>query len=254
MEAVKLENGAPLVFFQNEDMSRHDILERGNDALLALLPAPVKVGEDIRLEVKYRGNVISNAGNDVEFVGEHGTWYAHVGGGDHFALFDLSFRWPKRFTLVATGARTDLRDDGDVKIGHWRSGVPFAVAGFNLGEYKVETAAGDHPKVELYANRQLENAILALLQKNPGDNTSLPGMFQSPRQRRLSETIPEAPTPSPAAVLKHLGRSSPIRSDFSSGSMDRFRLTIWMCRRFREASDRDGRDCCISRRSYFSPR
>jgi len=103
----------------------------------------------------------------VEFVGERGTWYAHVGVGDHFALFDLTFRWPKRFTLVATGARTDLHDDGDVKTGRWQSRVPFAVAGFNLGEYKMETAAGDHPKVELYANQQLENAILALLQKNP---------------------------------------------------------------------------------------
>ena len=112
MEGVKLENGPPLVFFQNEDMSRHDILERGNDALLARLPAPAKAGEEIRLEVKYRGNVISNAGNGVEFVGERGTWYAHVGGGDHFALFDLTFRWPKRLTLVATGARDEMRDDG----------------------------------------------------------------------------------------------------------------------------------------------
>ncbi len=205
VEEVRLENGAVLFYFQNEDLSRHDILERGNDALLITLPAPVKVGEEIRLEVKYRGNVISNAGNGVEFVGERGTWYAHVGGGDHFALFDLTFRWPKRLTLVATGARTDLHDDGDVKTGRWQSRVPFAVAGFNLGEYKTETAAGDHPTVELYANQQLENAILALLQKNPGDNTPLPGMFQLPRQRGLSETIPEAPTPSPAAVLKHLG-------------------------------------------------
>jgi hypothetical protein len=201
-----LEDGARLSYFQNEDMSRHDILERGNDALLVVLPAPARLGEEIRMEVRYRGNVISSAGNGVEFVGERGTWYAHVGGGDHFALFDLRFRWPKRFALVATGARTDLRDDGDVRAGRWQSQVPFAVAGFNLGEYKVETAGGDHPKVELYANQQLEDAILALLQKNSGNTASLPEMFQSPRQRGMSgKTIPEAPTPSPAAVLKHLG-------------------------------------------------
>jgi hypothetical protein len=205
VEEVKLENGLRLSYFQNEDMSRHDILERGNDAILVVLPAPAKLGEEIRFEVRYHGNVISSAGNGVEFVGERGTWYAHVGGGDHFALFDLRFRWPKRFALVATGARTEQHDDGDVKAGRWQSQVPFAVAGFNLGEYKVETAGGDRPKVELYANKQLEDAILVLLQKNPGDTTSLPGMFQSPRQRGLSGTIPEAPTPSPAAVLKHLG-------------------------------------------------
>jgi hypothetical protein len=205
VEEVKLKNGARLSYFQNEDLSRHDILERGNDALLVVLPAPARLGEEIRFEVTYRGNVISNAGNGVEFVGERGTWYAHVGGGDHFALFDLRFRWPKRLTLVATGARTDLQDDGDSKAGRWQSQVPFAVAGFNLGEYKVETAGGDHPKVELYANQQLEDAILALLHKNPSETALLPGMFQSPTQRRLSGTIPEAPTPSPAAVLKRLG-------------------------------------------------
>jgi hypothetical protein len=63
VEEVKLENGPPLVFFQNEDMSRHDILQRGNDALLAVLPAPARAGEEIRMQVKYRGNVISDAGN-----------------------------------------------------------------------------------------------------------------------------------------------------------------------------------------------
>ena len=206
VEGVKLENGPPLIFFQNEDMSRHDILERGNDALLAVLPAPAKAGEEIRLEVKYRGNVISSAGNDVEFVGARGTWYAHVGGGDHFALFDLAFRWPKRFTLVATGTRSETREEDDAKIGRWQSRVPFAVAGFNLGEYKTETAGGEHPKVELYANRQLEAAIVELLQKTPtGDPSALPGMFQTPKQRGLSGAIPDAPAPNPAAVLKHLG-------------------------------------------------
>jgi hypothetical protein len=205
VEEVKLENGTPLSFFQNEEMSRRDILERGNDLLLIVLPAPAKLGDEIRFDVKYRGNVISSAGNGVEYVGEHGTWYAHAGGGDHFALFDLTFHWPKRFTLLATGARTDLHDDGDVKAGRWQSHVPFAVAGFNLGEYKVETVAADHPKVELYANQQLENAILARLQKNSSDNAAVSEMIQPTQRFGLPRTIPEAPTPNPAAVLKHLG-------------------------------------------------
>ena len=205
VESVKLENGPPLVFFQNEDMSRHDILEHGNDALLVVLPDPMKAGEEIRFEVKYRGNVISEAGNGVEFVGEHGTWYAHVGSGDHFAFFTLTFRWPKRFALVATGARTELRDEGDTRVGRWQSEVPFAVAGFNLGEYKVETAGGDHPKIELYANRQLEDAIRALLEKAPKPEIAQnPELFSSQR-RGVEGIIPEAPLPDPAAVLKRLG-------------------------------------------------
>jgi hypothetical protein len=204
VEVVKIENGVPLSYFQNEDMSRREILERGNDVLLVVLPAPAKLGEEIRFEVKYRGNVISSAGNGVEYVGEHGTWYPHVGGGDHFALFDLTFHWPKRFTLVATGARTDLNDDGDAKAGRWQSHVPFAVAGFNLGEYKVETVAAENPKIELYANQQLENAILARLQKNSSENAAVSEMLQ-PQRFGLPRTILETPSPNPAGVLKHLG-------------------------------------------------
>jgi hypothetical protein len=207
VEEVKLENGSPLVFFQNEDMSQHDILERGNDALLVVLPSVARVDQEIRLEVEYRGNVISSAGNGVEYVGERGTWYVHLGVGDHFALFDLSFRWPKKFSLVATGERTEFRDEGDSKFGRWHSQVPFAVAGFNLGEYKVETV-GDRPKVALYANRQLEDAILALLDKNPlttPDIAQSPDMFRTQRQSGLPAAISAAPLPEPAAVLKRLG-------------------------------------------------
>ena len=168
VEEVKLENGPPLVFFQNEEMSRHDILQRGNDALLAVLPAPAKAGEEIRMQVKYRGNVISDAGNGVEFVGEHGTWYPHVGGGDHFALFELSFRWPKRFTLVATGTRTKRarkvtqRSGGGIRRfrSRWRDSI--------LANTRWRAREASHPKVELYANRQLDDAILALLQKKSG--------------------------------------------------------------------------------------
>src|SRR5271155_1907258 len=79
VQEVTLENGQPLAYFQNEDLSRRDILSQGNDSLLVVLPAPATSGEEFRVEVKYRGSVISDAGNGVEFVGEHGTWYAHVG-------------------------------------------------------------------------------------------------------------------------------------------------------------------------------
>jgi Peptidase family M1 domain len=206
VEEVALESGQPLAYFQNEDLSRRDILSQGNDSLLVVLPAPATPGEQFRVDVKYRGRVIGDAGNGVEFVGEHGTWYAHVGGGDHFVPFDLTFRWPKRFTLVATGTKVEAQEGADTKSGRWKSDVPFAVAGFNLGEYKVETAGGDHPKIHLYANQQLENAILAMLQKNPSfQSTVLPPLFQSPRDPARLGIAPEPLPPSPAAVLKRLG-------------------------------------------------
>jgi peptidase M1-like protein len=206
VEQVKLEDGRPLAYFQNEDLSRRDILSRGNDSLLVVLPAQAKSDEEFRVEVKYRGSVISDAGNGVEFVGEHGTWYAHLGGGDHFTPFDLTFRWPKRLTLVATGKQIEANEEGDARAGRWESDVPFAVAGFNLGEYKMETAAGDNPKIRLYANQQLEDAILAMLHKGASVHMRvLPPLLQTPHDPPRIGVAPEPPPPSPASVLKRLG-------------------------------------------------
>ncbi|MGA8224787.1 MAG: M1 family aminopeptidase, partial [Candidatus Acidiferrales bacterium] len=206
VEEVTFENGQPLAYFQNEDLSRRDILSQGNDSLLVVLPAPATPGEEFQVEVKYRGSVISDAGNGVEFVGEHGTWYAHTSGGDHFVPFDLSFRWPKRFTLIATGKEVESSEDSEMKSGRWKSEVPFAVAGFNLGEYKMETAAGDHPKIRLYANQQLEDVILAMLHKGASiHSTVLPPLIQAPHDPARIGVTAEPPPPSPASVLKHLG-------------------------------------------------
>jgi hypothetical protein len=208
VEQIQWSDGQPLVYFQNEDLNRRDILRRGNDSLLVVLPAAPKAGEDFRLQVSYHGSVISDAGNGVEFVGEHGTWYAHAGG-SAFVPFDLSFRWPNRFTLVATGTRIESHEDGDVKSGRWQSGVAFAVAGFNLGEYKTETAGNGAPRIQLYANRQLENAILERLRKNVNvaPPSSLPPFLfpsSSGGATTLAPLVPP-PAPSPAEVLNHLG-------------------------------------------------
>lgn len=204
IESVKSQDGSPLVYFQNEDLSKREIVSRGNDTVLVVLPAPAREGQEIRLEVKYQGSVINDAGNGVEYVGEHETWYAHPAGIDHFAPFDLTFRWPKRFSLVATGQKVESHDDGDFEVGRWKSDVPFAVAGFNLGEYQMESAGTAHPRIELYANRELENAILARLHRDPLPVPVAPAPGLPGYGRTLGSSSPEPP-PSPARVLENLG-------------------------------------------------
>ena len=203
VESVKDASGAALVYFQNEDLSKRQILKRGNDTVLVILPAPVREGQEIRLAVSYHGSVITDAGNGVEYVGEHETWYAHPAGLGDFASFDLSFRWPKRFALVATGNEVESHAEGDFESGHWVSGVPFAVAGFNLGEYQTETANAADPRIRLFANRELESAIVARLQQqHPLVIPPRPGL--SPFRADQMDAAP-TPTPDPAAVLKKLG-------------------------------------------------
>lgn len=203
VETVKAEDGSALTYFQNEDLSKREALRRGNDSVLVVLSAAAQAGQELQFEVSYRGGVISDAGNGVEYVGEHETWYAHPAGINYFAPFDLSFRWPKRFSLAATGRKVESHDEGEFESARWVSDVPYAVAGFNLGEYQLETAGSGAPLIELYANRQLEDAILARLKHEAPHIALKPGL--NPLSAYAGNDPIPLPTPSPAAVLKSLG-------------------------------------------------
>ena len=207
VESVSEEDGTPLVYFQNNDLSRQEIARRGNDAVFVVLPAAPKAQADVRLEIRYRGSVISDAGNGVYFVGERGSWYPHVSGGDHFVPIDLTFRWPRRLSLIATGHETDEHEEGGRRVGHWSAPVPIAVAGFNLGEYQKESAGTGHPTIELYANRELDDWILARLRAHaspgPGEmSRSAEGVITIDPLKGLSD---EGIPPKPSLVLKRLG-------------------------------------------------
>ncbi|MGB8593154.1 MAG: M1 family aminopeptidase [Candidatus Acidiferrales bacterium] len=207
VESVSEEDGTPLVYFQNNDLSRQEIARRGNDAVFVVLPAAPAAQADVRLEIRYRGSVISDAGNGVYFVGERGSWYPHVSGGDHFVPFDLTFRWPRKLSLVATGHETEEHEDGGRRIGHWSTPQPIAVAGFNLGEYQKESAGAGRPAIELYANHQLDEWILARLRLRtvPGPDERGRSAEGVPTIDPLQAASEAGIPPKPSSVLKHLG-------------------------------------------------
>ena len=208
VQSVESAERHPLAFFQNEAVNRHEIAQRGNDALLVVLPEGAHAGQELRLRITYRGNVISDAGNGVYFVGDRGSWYPHLAGASHFTPFELTFRWPRRLQLVATGKKVEEREEGEQRIGHWRSEGPIPVAGFNLGEYATETVDAGGLKVELYANRQLEQAILERFRRLMPAVPIPPSPQRPPRANEgpfaSPIALPEVP-PSPAAVLRQLG-------------------------------------------------
>jgi len=205
--------GEELPFFQNEGLSQRERVVRGNDSLCVVLSEPPHRGREFTLRLRFRGSVISDAGNGVVFVGARGNWYPHLGGPDSFADYDLTLRWPRKLRLVATGTKLDEREEGDFRIGRWRVEKPVPVAGFNLGEYASASVTESGYAVEVFANRQLEQALrrrlAPLAQDIPmGQVTMGP---EGPRGRaRLEMTMPP---PSPADALRQLARevSSSIR-------------------------------------------
>ena len=198
--------GRPLAFFQNEAVHRHEIAERGNEALLIVLPAAVRAGEEIRLRIRYRGSVISDAGNGVFFVGDRGSWYPHAGSMSTFAPFELTLRWPHKLQLVATGRKLEEGEEGEFRSGRWRTEAPATVVGFNLGEYASETVDAGDFKVDLYANRHLEEALLRKFRQR-GTLAPLPPYdLRLPRPDARGMVVVTEPPPSPADVLKQLAR------------------------------------------------
>jgi hypothetical protein len=205
VDEIQGEDGQPLAYFQNEELSRRDAARRGNDFILVVLPAGKPAGADLHLQIAYHGNVITDAGNGAYFVGERGAWYAHIGG-EHFTPYDLTFRWPKRLALVATGVESEAREDAEAKSGRWRSETPFPTAGFNLSQYQMANTAGQ-PKIQVYANKELEEAIAARLQRG-APNFVPPSMLDRYKDPdRLSGATDQPPAPSPTSALKQLGTS-----------------------------------------------
>ncbi|HEY4950710.1 MAG TPA: M1 family aminopeptidase [Candidatus Acidoferrales bacterium] len=206
VDEIQGEDGQPLAYFQNEELSRRDAARRGNDFILVVLPAGKPAGADFHLQIAYHGNVITDAGNGAYFVGERGAWYAHIGG-EHFTPYDLTFRWPKRLALVATGVESEAREDSDAKSGRWRSETPFPTAGFNLSQYQMANTAGQ-PKIQVYANKELEEAIAARLQRGAPNFVPPPSMLDRYKDAdHLSGATDQPPAPSPTSALKQLGAS-----------------------------------------------
>jgi hypothetical protein len=162
VKKVELE-GAPLEFIQNEAVEGSELSRRGNDLVAVGFPAPLQLGSRFRLLFTYAGSVLSDAGGGLVYVGARGTWYPNRGVA--MANYDLTFRFPQTWTLVATGKRLSLDREGGDFVGHWVSEHPIPIAGFNLGQYFSATARAGDIKIFDYAARGVEREMGVARQK-----------------------------------------------------------------------------------------
>ena len=110
-----------------------ELSRRGNDTIAVVFPQPLQPGAHFALRFSYAGSVLSDAGGGLLYVGARGTWYPNRG--IAMANYDLTFRFPQPWSLVATGKRVSLEREGGGFVGHWISEQPIPIAGFNMGEY-----------------------------------------------------------------------------------------------------------------------
>ena len=158
-----LNSGKPVDFIQNQALEGTQLQRKGNDLVAVVFPAPLRAGEELSLRFTYEGEVLSEAGKGLLYVGERGTWYPNFGLNP--AQFDLEFEYPDDWTLVATGksvpptpAARQEAGPGQ-QVAHWASERPIAVAGFNLGKYTSAEAKAGNVLVQAYGTSGVERSF-----------------------------------------------------------------------------------------------
>lgn len=152
-------NAVPLEFIQNQAIEGTQLAKRGNDVTAVVFPQPLTKDQHMRLHFKYSGDVLSDAGGGLLYVGERGTWYPNRG--PTMSDFDLEFSAPVEWMLLATGKLQSRATSGGVEISRWRSERAIPFAGFNLGKYTVASAksALSPTEISAYAAGGVEKAF-----------------------------------------------------------------------------------------------
>jgi len=152
-------------FIQNPAIEGTQLQRKGNDLVALVFPAPLVAGQELKLRFTYAGEVLSEAGNGLLYVGERGTWYPNFGLSP--AQFEMEFHYPANWTLLATGTQVsraggadlDAEDAATEKVSRWTSERPIPVAGFNLGKYVRAEAKAGKIRVEAYGTKGVEKSF-----------------------------------------------------------------------------------------------
>ncbi len=136
-----------------------------------IMPEPMSRGSEHEISVEYESEkgalegdkVIVGQGGGNFAVGARESWYPGLNAFRDHAMYDLTFRVPKHFTLVSVGKLVQQSVEKNEAVTRWKSEVPMAVAGFNYGTFKkkelTDAPTGIH--VEGYAGESLPDYLAA---------------------------------------------------------------------------------------------
>jgi hypothetical protein len=148
-----------------------------------VLARPMKRGESATVRITYGGkDVVQNEGNANYYPVARESWYPNASRGlGDYATYTMRFHVPKGLELIATGTRVNQGTEGKITTSEWKTDVPVAVVGFNLGTFKMQEAVipgklGDNLTIDAYANttppeglEQMQGGVLG--------NFNTPGML-----------------------------------------------------------------------------
>lgn len=111
--------------------------KKEDGSFYAILPKAPETGKDASITVQYEGDkVLEHAGEGSFYVRARSSWYPNLNGFGERALYDLTYKVPRRYTVISVGKLQGQSVEQDYAVSHWITPIPVAVAGFNYGDYK----------------------------------------------------------------------------------------------------------------------
>lgn len=174
VSSVQDEQGKDLDFIQES---------KDEDADFAIvMPQPLNIGKTYKVTIQYQGGeALKDLGGGNFFLVPRETWYPNnpaAAFGDR-SFFDMTFRYPKGHTLIATGhlASPETQEES-VTVAKWTGGADLAVAGFNYGKFKKKETTDEVTgyNVEIFTNTQIapdlkaRNDQIRMLENESGES------------------------------------------------------------------------------------
>src|SRR5580692_3757680 len=123
------EQGRDLYFVQES--------RKEDGSFYAILPQAPPLGKEQSINVEYAGDkVLEQAGEGSFYVSARTSWYPNLNGFGEKALYDLTFKVPRKYKVISVGKLQGESTEQDLAVSHWITPIPVAVAGFNYGEYQ----------------------------------------------------------------------------------------------------------------------
>jgi hypothetical protein len=210
----------PLEFVQNESLGGSELANSGNDRVAVILPQALTPHMRVHLRFVYEGEVLSDAGGGLMYVGARGIWYPNRG----FSMsdFDMEFRYPSAWTLVATGKRvgSELAGGNGEQVARYVSERPMPVAGFNIGLYKEAEARSATAVVRTYAARSMESSFprQGTIVVSEGPHAG----GRNPFSGQTLQIVPAPPPPSPVERSQQLANYTAQTVDYLADRLGRF--------------------------------
>jgi hypothetical protein len=191
VENVTDGSGQPLPWIQED---KHEDMQ-----FFIVLPKALAKSEKFTARIAYSGkDAVLHEGTGNYYPVARENWYpntsAHFGS---YATYEMTLRIPKGNVMAATGTQVSNTNEGSQNVSVWKSDVPLAVAGFNFGDFKQESATLDKIGVTVssFANKELPDTL-------KGMTTFMPSARELGGHGPSSETSPELGNLSTTPLLK----------------------------------------------------